>query len=82
MSVATKGLNEDTSTLKTLHQDCLEKSQDFEAETKSRGEELKALSHSQIMEVLASQQLAAQQQITVYCTIKDHVHYHQKLDLI
>jgi len=44
LSVATKALNEDTSTLKTLHQDCLEKSQDFEAETKSRGEELKALS--------------------------------------
>lgn len=44
LSVATKGLNEDTATLKTLHQDCLEKSQDFEAETKSRAEELKALS--------------------------------------
>jgi len=43
LSVATKGLNEDTTTLKTLHQDCLEKSQDFEAETKSRAEELKAL---------------------------------------
>jgi len=43
LSVATKGLNEDTTTLKTLHQDCLEKSQDFEAETKSRGEELSAL---------------------------------------
>lgn len=44
LSVATKGLNEDTTTLKTLHQDCLEKAQDFEAETKSRAEELKALS--------------------------------------
>jgi len=44
LSVATKDLNEDTTTLSTLHQDCLEKAQDFEAETKSRGEELKALS--------------------------------------
>jgi hypothetical protein len=43
LAVASKALTEDTSTLKTLHQDCLEKSQDFEAETKSRGEELKAL---------------------------------------
>jgi len=43
LSVATKGLDEDTETLKTLHSDCLSKSQDFEAETKSRGEELKAL---------------------------------------
>jgi len=40
---ASKGLSEDETTLKTLHQDCLEKSRDFEAETKSRGEELKAL---------------------------------------
>jgi len=43
LSVASKGLAEDTTTLKTLHHDCLEKSEDFEAETKSRGEELKAL---------------------------------------
>lgn len=41
---ASKGLSQDETTLKTLHQDCLEKSRDFEAETKSRGEELKALS--------------------------------------
>lgn len=43
LSVATKGLAEDEKTLSTLHQDCLEKANDFEAETKSRGEELKAL---------------------------------------
>jgi hypothetical protein len=43
LEVASKGLAEDESTLKTLHQDCLEKANDFEAETKSRGEELKAL---------------------------------------
>merc|ERR1719353_1686836 len=43
LSVSSKGLAEDEATLKTLHQDCLEKSRDFEAEVKSRGEELKAL---------------------------------------
>lgn len=43
LSVASNGLKEDTETLSTLHSDCLEKSQDFEAETKSRAEELKAL---------------------------------------
>lgn len=43
LSVASKDLKEDTETLATLHQDCLEKANDFEAETKSRGEELKAL---------------------------------------
>jgi len=43
LSVASKGLTEDQTTLKTLHQDCLEKSRDYEAETKSRGEELNAL---------------------------------------
>jgi len=44
LAEASKGLAEDEATLKTLHQDCLEKSNDFEAETKSRGEELTALS--------------------------------------
>jgi chromosome segregation ATPase len=43
LSDASKGLNEDTAALSTLHQDCLAKANDFEAETKSRGEELKAL---------------------------------------
>merc|ERR1719174_2604498 len=43
LDVASKGLAQDESTLSTLHQDCLEKANDFEAETKSRGEELKAL---------------------------------------
>jgi septal ring factor EnvC (AmiA/AmiB activator) len=43
LSVASKNLADDEKTLSTLHQDCLEKANDFEAETKSRGEELKAL---------------------------------------
>merc|ERR1719247_269671 len=44
LSVTTKDLDEDTATLSTLHQDCMTGAEDFEAETKSRGEELKALS--------------------------------------
>jgi len=36
-------LAEDEKTMGTLKQDCLMKSQDYEAETKSRGEEVKAL---------------------------------------
>merc|ERR550537_2016324 len=43
LSVTTADLDEDTSTLSTLHQDCMTGAEDFEAETKSRGEELKAL---------------------------------------
>jgi len=38
-----KELSVDKSTQSTLKQDCMSKSQDFEAEVKSRGEELKAL---------------------------------------
>merc|ERR1719362_2685963 len=36
-------MKEDTASLEDLHQTCMTKAQDFEAETKSRGEELKAL---------------------------------------
>merc|ERR1719389_1549580 len=43
LSVTSKDLAEDVSTLATLHQDCMRGAEDFEAETKSRGEELKAL---------------------------------------
>jgi hypothetical protein len=43
LSVTTKDLDEDTTTLSTLHQDCMTGAEDFQAETKSRGEELKAL---------------------------------------
>jgi len=43
LSVTTKDLNEDVSALASLHQDCMTKAEDFEAETTSRGEELKAL---------------------------------------
>jgi len=43
LSVTTKALNEDVTALGGLHQDCMTKAEDFEAETTSRGEELKAL---------------------------------------
>merc|ERR1719424_71420 len=43
LAVTTKDLNADTSTLATLHQDCMRGAEDFEAETRSRGDELKAL---------------------------------------
>merc|ERR1719353_2795920 len=43
LSVTSKDLAEDETTLATLHSDCMKASEDFEAETRSRGEELKAL---------------------------------------
>merc|ERR1740127_181705 len=43
LAVTSKDLEEDISTLATLHPDCMKGAEDFEAETKSRGEELKAL---------------------------------------
>jgi len=46
LSVTTKDLDEDETTLKTLHQDCMTGADDFQAETKSRGEELKALAEA------------------------------------
>merc|ERR1719497_10466 len=46
LSVTSKALATDTATLDDLHKDCLTKAQDFEAETKSRSEELKALAEA------------------------------------
>merc|ERR1719504_309502 len=43
LAVTQKDLDEDVKALATLHQDCMTGAEDFEAETKSRGEELKAL---------------------------------------
>merc|ERR1719199_925851 len=43
LAVTTKDLDEDTKALAALHQECMSGAEDFEAETKSRGEELKAL---------------------------------------
>merc|ERR1740116_125039 len=46
LTVTSKALAADISTLDDLHKDCLTKAQDFEAETKSRSEELKALAEA------------------------------------
>merc|ERR1719199_2458285 len=46
LEVTSKDLAEDVKTLATLHQDCMKAAEDFEAETKSRGEELKALAEA------------------------------------
>jgi len=43
LDVTSKDLAEDIKALSTLHQDCMRGAEDFEAETKSRGEELHAL---------------------------------------
>merc|ERR1719460_2709279 len=43
LDVTSKDLAEDIKTLAELHHNCMTKANDFEAETKSRGEELKAL---------------------------------------
>merc|ERR1719174_143294 len=43
LEVTQKDLAEDTATLKDLHHECLTASQDFQAETNSRAEELKAI---------------------------------------
>jgi chromosome segregation ATPase len=43
LAVTSKDLKADIETLATLHADCMKGAEDFEAETKSRAEELKAL---------------------------------------
>merc|ERR1719443_102604 len=43
LKVTTADLEEDMHTLGSLHHDCMTKANEFETETKSRGEELKAL---------------------------------------
>merc|ERR1712070_1059061 len=43
LEVTTTALNEDLSALGKLHHDCMSKATEFEEETKSRAEELKAL---------------------------------------
>jgi len=43
LDTTSKNLAEDVTALSELHHECLSKAQDYEAETKSRGEELKAI---------------------------------------
>jgi hypothetical protein len=46
LSVTSSDLSEDVETLSTLRQDCMTGAENFEGETKSRGEELKALAQA------------------------------------
>jgi predicted nucleic acid-binding Zn-ribbon protein len=46
LAVTTKDLNSDIKTLADTHHDCMTKATDFEAETKSRGEELAAMAEA------------------------------------
>merc|ERR1719335_1976997 len=46
LAVVSKGLAEDMKQLADTHHDCMEKAQEYEIETKSRGEELKALAEA------------------------------------
>merc|ERR1719395_343126 len=47
LEVTNKALAEDIKQLAETHQECMTKAQDFEAETASRGEELKAIAEAQ-----------------------------------
>jgi len=60
LAVTSKDLAEDVTTLSTLHQDCMKGAQDFEAETRSRGEELKALATAKKIIVEATSGAAGQ----------------------
>merc|ERR1719262_1018563 len=46
LEVTTKDLNEDIKAMEDLHAECMTKAETFESETKSRGEELKALAEA------------------------------------
>merc|ERR1719229_455504 len=46
LQATSKDLESDTETKSHLHANCMEKAEEFEAETKSRAEELKALAHA------------------------------------
>jgi len=59
LTVTEADLKEDKNTMESLHQDCMSGAEDFKAQTKSRGDELKAL--SQAKKVLADALPAAAQ---------------------
>merc|ERR1719171_1186958 len=60
LAVTEKDLAEDIKTLSTLHADCMKGAEDFEAETKSRAEELKALATAKKVIVEATSGAAEQ----------------------
>jgi len=60
LAVTSKDLAEDETALSTLHQDCMTGAEDFEGETKSRGEELHALATAKKVIVEATAGAASQ----------------------
>merc|ERR1719215_2320993 len=58
LAVTTKTKKEDVSTLADLHQSCLTYAQNYEAETKSRGEELHAIAEAK--KVISSETVGAE----------------------
>merc|ERR1712217_72817 len=58
LAATTKTKTEDVSTLADLHQSCLTYAQNYEAETKSRGEELKAIAAAK--KVISSETVGAE----------------------
>merc|ERR1719291_305175 len=58
LAATSKTLKEDTSTLGDLHQSCLTYAQNYEAETKSRGEELQAIAEAK--KVISSETVGAE----------------------
>merc|ERR1719291_331021 len=58
LAMESKSLKEDESTLSTLHQDCLTYAQNYEAETKSRSEELAAIAEAK--KVIQSETVGAE----------------------
>merc|ERR1719512_422546 len=60
LAVTTGDLNQDVKTKATLHQDCMTKAENYEAETKSRGEELDALAKAKAVIVEATSGALAQ----------------------
>jgi len=60
LGITSKDLETDITALGDLHQDCMTKAEDFEAETKSRGEELAALAKAKEIIVEATSLLQEQ----------------------
>jgi len=67
LTATVKDLTEDTKMLEELHKDCMEKAEDFETETTSRNEELKALAQAKkmIKEAVGGGSLAQEQAVLV-----------------
>merc|ERR1719284_672263 len=60
LAVTTRDVDQDVKTKATLHQDCMTKAENYEAETKSRGEELEALAKAKAVIVEATSGALAQ----------------------